>query len=124
MANWTKAAGGRAVSPCAGNPLRRGYFLFALLVALCLALAIAFSVVGEARAQEEPTPPELTFSEITTNSFIATLTAVAGCDTEDVVVTYRATGDAQAAWIDVASGTCADVDGEYTHRWAGAFHPV
>ena len=50
MANWIKAAGGRSVSPCAGNPLRRGYFLFALLVALCLALAIAFQV-NEARAQ-------------------------------------------------------------------------
>ena len=64
--------------------------------------------------RQEPTPPALTFSEITTNSFLATLTAVTGCDTEDVVVTYRATGDAQAAWIDVASGTCADVDGEYS----------
>ena len=114
MANRIKAAGGRAVSPCAGNPLRRGYFLFALLAALCLALAIAFQV-NEARAQaEEPTPPELVFSEITTNSFLATLTAVAGCDTEDVVVTYRPTGDAQAAWIAVASGTCSDLDGEYS----------
>ena len=80
-----------------------------------LALVIAFSVVGDTRAQAAPpTPPALVFSEITTNSFLATLTAVAGCDTEDVVVTYRPTGDAQAAWIAVASGTCSDLDGEYS----------